>query len=141
MTRRDENPRPLTLPGEIVVPGMLRVNEFTLAAHRDSVKGFTHVEALRAGYSPEEIVREYGKSIFSPGAAPSSAMMTMPPPAKQPIVAIPAAQVAVVAIPARDFARLQGYTGDACPQCQLFTMTRNGSCLVCNSCGATTGCS
>ncbi|MEM6995112.1 MAG: vitamin B12-dependent ribonucleotide reductase, partial [Myxococcota bacterium] len=38
-------------------------------------------------------------------------------------------------------ARLQGYTGDACPSCQSFTMVRNGSCLKCQTCGGTSGCS
>lgn len=33
------------------------------------------------------------------------------------------------------------YTGDMCPNCQSMTMARNGSCLVCHSCGSTTGCS
>lgn len=34
-----------------------------------------------------------------------------------------------------------GYTGDSCPSCHNFTMIRNGTCLVCDSCGTTTGCS
>jgi len=38
-------------------------------------------------------------------------------------------------------ARLKGYEGDACGECGQFTMVRNGSCLRCDSCGATTGCS
>ncbi len=38
-------------------------------------------------------------------------------------------------------ARAQGYTGDMCPSCQSFTMVRNGSCLKCNTCGGTSGCS
>ena len=38
-------------------------------------------------------------------------------------------------------ARMQGYEGDACPECGQFTLVRNGSCLKCQSCGATTGCS
>jgi len=38
-------------------------------------------------------------------------------------------------------ARAQGYEGDACPECGAFTLVRNGSCLKCASCGATTGCS
>jgi ribonucleoside-diphosphate reductase alpha chain len=42
---------------------------------------------------------------------------------------------------ARTKAKLQGYTGDSCSECGNFTMVRNGSCLKCNSCGATTGCS
>lgn len=34
-----------------------------------------------------------------------------------------------------------GFTGDICLQCGVATMKRNGSCLVCISCGTTTGCS
>jgi ribonucleoside-diphosphate reductase alpha chain len=38
-------------------------------------------------------------------------------------------------------AREAGYTGDICPECQSMTMVRNGTCLKCTTCGATTGCS
>nr|WP_084756146.1 hypothetical protein [Candidatus Paracaedibacter symbiosus] len=38
-------------------------------------------------------------------------------------------------------ARLQGYEGDACGECGNFTMVRNGTCLKCNTCGGTSGCS
>ena len=38
-------------------------------------------------------------------------------------------------------ARLKGYEGEACPECQNFTLLRNGTCLKCDSCGGTTGCS
>ncbi|MCB9750238.1 MAG: vitamin B12-dependent ribonucleotide reductase [Myxococcales bacterium] len=38
-------------------------------------------------------------------------------------------------------ARLKGYEGDACGGCGSFTMVRNGSCLKCMTCGATSGCS
>ncbi|RMD48061.1 MAG: vitamin B12-dependent ribonucleotide reductase, partial [Ignavibacteria bacterium] len=38
-------------------------------------------------------------------------------------------------------ARNMGYTGDICPECQSMTMVRNGTCLKCTTCGATTGCS
>ena len=38
-------------------------------------------------------------------------------------------------------ARAKGYEGDPCPECQQFTLVRNGVCLKCMSCGATSGCS
>lgn len=38
-------------------------------------------------------------------------------------------------------ARLQGYEGDPCSECGQFTLVRNGTCLKCVSCGATSGCS
>jgi len=38
-------------------------------------------------------------------------------------------------------ARLKGYEGDMCGECGQFTMVRNGTCLKCDTCGATSGCS
>ena len=38
-------------------------------------------------------------------------------------------------------ARAKGYAGEACPECANFTLVRNGTCLKCDTCGATTGCS
>ena len=38
-------------------------------------------------------------------------------------------------------ARAKGYEGDACMECQNFTMVRNGTCLKCDTCGSTSGCS
>jgi len=38
-------------------------------------------------------------------------------------------------------AKLKGYEGDPCPDCGQFTLVRNGTCLKCNTCGSTTGCS
>lgn len=41
----------------------------------------------------------------------------------------------------RQNAKLKGYEGESCSDCGAFTMVRNGSCLKCDSCGTTTGCS
>ncbi|WP_028974793.1 adenosylcobalamin-dependent ribonucleoside-diphosphate reductase [Spirochaeta cellobiosiphila] len=41
----------------------------------------------------------------------------------------------------REIARMQGYEGDPCPTCGHFTLVRNGTCLKCETCGSTTGCS
>jgi ribonucleoside-diphosphate reductase alpha chain len=38
-------------------------------------------------------------------------------------------------------ARMKGYEGDACGECGNFTLVRNGTCLKCNTCGSTSGCS
>ncbi|MSP72667.1 MAG: vitamin B12-dependent ribonucleotide reductase [Myxococcales bacterium] len=38
-------------------------------------------------------------------------------------------------------ARAKGYEGDPCPECGTMMLVRNGSCLKCVACGATTGCS
>jgi len=38
-------------------------------------------------------------------------------------------------------AKMKGYVGEACPECANFTLVRNGTCLKCDTCGGTTGCS
>ena len=38
-------------------------------------------------------------------------------------------------------ARAKGYEGESCGECGNFTMVRNGTCLKCDTCGSTTGCS
>ena len=38
-------------------------------------------------------------------------------------------------------AREAGFTGDICDECGSSKMVRNGTCLKCNDCGSTTGCS
>ncbi|WDR03443.1 vitamin B12-dependent ribonucleotide reductase [Devosia algicola] len=51
-----------------------------------------------------------------------------PPPSKDTVVL-------------RAEAQMKGYTGDQCTECHNFTMVRNGTCLKCDTCGTTTGCS
>jgi ribonucleoside-diphosphate reductase alpha chain len=41
----------------------------------------------------------------------------------------------------RAIARLRGYEGESCSECGNFTMVRNGTCLKCDTCGNTSGCS
>jgi len=42
---------------------------------------------------------------------------------------------------ARVAARMKGYEGDACGECGNFTLVRNGTCMKCDTCGGTSGCS
>ena len=41
----------------------------------------------------------------------------------------------------RSIAMMKGYTGESCSECGNFTMVRNGTCLKCDTCGSTSGCS
>ena len=38
-------------------------------------------------------------------------------------------------------ARQKGFEGDPCEECGQLMMVRNGTCLKCMNCGATSGCS
>jgi ribonucleoside-diphosphate reductase alpha chain len=46
-----------------------------------------------------------------------------------------------ISLDPRARARMQGYEGDPCGECGNYTLVRNGTCLKCNTCGGTSGCS
>ena len=50
-------------------------------------------------------------------------------------------RAASMAAEQRSVARAMGYEGDPCGECGALTLVRNGTCLKCNTCGATSGCS
>ncbi len=79
------------------------------------------------------------------GAVRSEAVAEMPLFAQT--LAVETAAVAAL-VPAQDprleqirAARLKGYEGDSCEECGNFTLVRNGTCLKCDTCGSTSGCS
>ena len=59
------------------------------------------------------------------------------------VLAEPDASTPVVAteMDLRSKAKMQGYEGDPCGDCGNYTLVRNGTCMKCNTCGATSGCS
>ncbi len=79
-----------------------------------------------------------------PADAPTGLSET-PAPALEPQAGA-ATATALAETPAQDAqrimeARMKGYEGEACGECGNFTMVRNGTCLKCDTCGATSGCS
>ncbi|KYG99832.1 vitamin B12-dependent ribonucleotide reductase [Bradyrhizobium sp. DOA1] len=56
-----------------------------------------------------------------------------------------AGSAATVATPTkaerRAEAKAKGYEGEMCSECGNFTLVRNGTCMKCDTCGSTTGCS
>ena len=53
----------------------------------------------------------------------------------------PVSNAKAAAAEKRAEARAKGYEGDACGECQNYTLVRNGTCMKCDTCGSTTGCS
>ena len=111
-------------------------------------------QALDAmGPEPEYVAEELGEVHYvNPPAIPpkagtpatTAAVTRIPEPvgavASAPSPAGTMAKGQVVAAKARE-AIAKGYSGDACTQCGQFTLVRNGTCLKCDSCGTTSGCS
>jgi ribonucleoside-diphosphate reductase alpha chain len=60
---------------------------------------------------------------------------------QQPEARAARADARAAAAEKRAEAKAKGYEGEACSECGNFTLVRNGTCLKCDTCGSTTGCS
>jgi ribonucleoside-diphosphate reductase alpha chain len=55
--------------------------------------------------------------------------------------AVAVGQATLTVAERRREARIRGYEGESCGECGNFTLVRNGTCLKCDTCGGTSGCS
>ena len=69
----------------------------------------------------------------------TSAITSATGPAQTPVVT--ATQAAPTKAERRAEAKAKGYEGEMCSECGNFTLVRNGTCMKCDTCGSTTGCS
>ncbi|MDJ0684584.1 MAG: vitamin B12-dependent ribonucleotide reductase [Alphaproteobacteria bacterium] len=91
----------------------------------------------------------------SPTASPTAASTGAPTQATAAAEAVEAQQAFAVEIAEEEtvmtlvneraeqvrMAKAKGYEGDSCGECGNFTLVRNGTCMKCVTCGATSGCS
>ncbi len=94
---------------------------------------------------PQELVLLQGgvNNVFSTGDLvqdPLGTLTTLVPEAK-PAPSKPMTGNVAPVMDARAKAKMQGYEGDSCGDCGNYTLVRNGTCMKCNTCGATSGCS
>ena len=116
---------------EETAQGAIELTEGALAAALElTSNGYvrSRLHLVAGGDAVSEWI-DYGRA---PGASEGGAAGASP--------ALTAASVAVGAPHAAE-ARLKGYEGDACAECGNFTLVRNGTCMKCATCGATSGCS
>jgi ribonucleoside-diphosphate reductase alpha chain len=73
--------------------------------------------------------------------APAAGIPSAPVAVPAPVPVLVGATAHRPAVNAAQVAREKGYTGDPCPECGHLTLVRNGACMKCQTCGATTGCS
>jgi hypothetical protein len=98
------------------------------ALYGDVFEQFPEGDPARA-----ELPRWFNEEPGVPNLAARTPVVPSPVPASPPTPMVPKIT--------RQQAARAGYTGDECPVCQGMRMTRNGSCLKCEECGSTTGCS
>ena len=118
-----------------------------------AVNGGAHVASTNGGGNGAGNGGAHGVGVHGSGNGGASKGYSLPTATgsgasavAEPIAPLARARLSTSPVPpvplsASDKAKLQGYTGDACGECGSFTMVRNGSCLKCETCGATSGCS
>ncbi len=121
--------------------GVSNIKELSESAASRSLEVLKQISSsgyLRKRLPQELVVLQGGQGAASaaPGAAAAS-----PEPELVAVGAGGGTGAGATAIDARTQARIQGYEGDPCGECGNYTLVRNGTCMKCNTCGATSGCS
>ncbi len=107
------------------------------------------LQVVSGGPAPAPAVSGGGNvTAFSGGGARGEAAGATALMAEPEAKLSPAQQLETRAQPAkaaaaekRAEAKAKGYEGEACGECGNFTLVRNGTCMKCDTCGSTTGCS
>ena len=116
------------------------------AAAGGDAEGAEHAAPALPAPNPAEYVTIAGGANGDANAA-ATAAPEAPPSAEAPSLAGAAAATQPVALETaapplqQTTARHYGFEGDPCDECGQMMMVRNGTCLKCMSCGATSGCS
>ena len=127
----------------IVSKGLVRGKPTNLMA----IEGGVSFEARAADGSVATAYATVGATALKSGAMVDESPMTIGDASAETAFAGVSFQAPAAKKPAasgldkRTEARMKGYVGEACPECANFTLVRNGTCLKCDTCGSTTGCS
>ena len=101
------------------------------------------LDKASAGYVRRRTQRQL--HVFPGGSSTQPQMLQAPSENSQeedtPSVQIGDELLNVAILDQGEIARAKGFEGAACDECGNFTLVRNGTCLKCNTCGTTTGCS
>jgi len=129
--------------GRGVDEGVRNFKEADEAATRTSMEMIRQVSStgyLRKRIPQELMVHQGGQSATAATLLETVARTDGAIGASQTVVEAQAS-VGTVVMDQRAKAKMQGYEGDPCGECGNFTLVRNGTCLKCNTCGGTSGCS
>ena len=126
-------------------PNLTPLSERTVNKSLEVLKQISSTGYLRKRL-PQDLVAlqgGIGATAFSGAIDPVAALNMLIPETMTGGGSIGATALAsgTVGIDARTKAKMQGYEGDPCGECGNYTLVRNGTCMKCNTCGGTSGCS
>ena len=124
-----------SVPEMLVSPGFTRgrLGERSSPVAGDAQSATAQVRAISSEVDEESLPETTGRTTASLEATPSDAAEHVA------LAAEALTQRGASALVAE--ARVKGYEGEACGECGNFTLVRNGTCLKCDTCGSTSGCS
>ncbi|HKL04881.1 MAG TPA: vitamin B12-dependent ribonucleotide reductase [Roseovarius sp.] len=134
--------------------GVSNISEMSDAAASRSLEVLKQISStgyLRKRLPQELVVLNGGQSgavAFDRSGDPVETLQTLVPETASGTATVAAASTTTttmaagsVSMDARTKAKMQGYEGEACGECGNYTLVRNGTCMKCNTCGSTSGCS
>lgn len=99
------------------------------------------LEMLKSISSTGYLRKRLPQELMSLKPSADTAPMALDVTTNADAVATAAVSAPVTTLDERTKAKMQGYEGEACGDCGNYTLVRNGTCMKCNTCGATSGCS
>ncbi len=122
--------------------GVSNLSELSESAASKSLQVLKQISStgyLRKRLPQDLVVLQGGQNFALPstGTDPVAALQTLVPETSE----APTLGAVSGGMDARTKAKMQGYEGDPCGECGNYTLVRNGTCMKCNTCGGTSGCS
>ncbi len=127
--------------------GVSNISEMSAAAATKSLEVLKQISStgyLRKRMPQELYVLNGGQAFGRSVADPAAALQALVPETAGTTTMVAATTTitsGAVSMDARTKAKMQGYEGEACGDCGNYTLVRNGTCMKCNTCGGTSGCS
>ena len=141
----EEEGRPAASHGKYVSKGLTRSRTDKLAVVSGGADARSTTTEARASFGN---VTAFAGSGARGEAAGATALKAEPEAQLSPTQALenlewqkPQRDAKAVASERRAEAKARGYEGEMCGECANFTLVRNGTCMKCDTCGGTTGCS
>jgi ribonucleoside-diphosphate reductase alpha chain len=122
-----------------VSKGLVRGHPVRLATRGGMRTVETHIVGNTVTALQQEIASAYPRTEGATALAPETELYARTTVTRETVTAKVSAARSVS--DRRAEAKLKGYEGTSCPECHNFTMVRNGTCLKCDTCGSTSGCS
>ena len=124
-------------------PNVTPVSDAAASRGLEVLKQISSTGYLRKRLPQELVVLQGGMAAtaLANGTDPVATLNMLVPEARVGTMSVTAIATGSVSMDLRTKAKMQGYEGDPCGECGNYTLVRNGTCMKCNTCGGTSGCS